>query len=93
MNGCLYFPAPGPLLGPRPQALAPNLFLPALAPNLYLPTFAPTLCLSQICNYRLSPGLEFAYIDLVSPICIYWLWPTILYAHMLLSGFTHNDAE
>ena len=58
-------------------ALAPNLHLPALAPNLYLPTLAPTLCLPQICIYRLSPMPEFAYTDLVSPICIYWPWPTI----------------
>ena len=95
--GCLYIPAPSPLLGPQPWslALAPNLYLPALAPNLYLsalaltlclpalalnlylPALAPTLCLPQICIYRLSPGPEFAYTDLVSPICTYWPWPTI----------------
>ena len=54
----------------RPPALA-------LAPSLYLPALAPTLCLPQICIYRLSPMPEFAYTDLVSPICIYWSWPTI----------------
>ena len=59
------------------SALAPNMHLTALAPNLYLPALAPTLSLPQICIYRLSPGLEFAYTDLVSPICIYWPWPTI----------------
>ena len=82
---CLCFPAPSPVLGLRLQALAPNLYLPALthnlylpdlAPNLYLPALGPTLCLPQICIYRLSPG-QFAYTDLVSPICIYCPWPTI----------------
>ena len=58
-------------------ALAPNLYLPALASTLCLPALAPTLCLPQICIYRLRPGLEFAYTDLVSPNCIYWPWPTI----------------
>ena len=58
-------------------ALAPTLCLPALEPNLCLPALAPTLCLTQICIYRLDPGPEFAYTDLVSPICIYWPWPTI----------------
>ena len=75
--GCSYFPTLGPLLGPRSLTLAPNLYLPTLAPNLYLPALAPTLCLRQICIYRLSPMPEFAYTDLVSPICIYWPWPTI----------------
>ena len=80
----LYLPAPAPNLYLPALAsnlylptLAPTLFLPALAPNLYLRALAPTLCLPQICIYRLSPGLEFAYTDLVSPICIYWPWPTI----------------
>ena len=58
-------------------ALVPSLYLPALAPNFYLPALAPTLCLLQICIYQLSPGSEFAYTNLVSPICIYWPWPTI----------------
>ena len=54
-----------------------TLCLPTLAPNLYLPALAPTLCLPQICVYRLSLEPEFAYTDLVSPICIYWPWPKI----------------
>ena len=54
-----------------------TLYLPALDPNLYLPALTPTLCLPQIFIYRLSPGPEFAYTDLVSPISIYWPWPTI----------------
>ena len=67
-------------------ALAPNLYLPALAstlclpalvPNLYLTDLASTLCLPQICIYQLSLGSEFAYTDLVSPVLIYWPWPTI----------------
>ena len=57
---------PGP--DPRPPALASKLHLPALAPTLRLP---------QICIYLLSPMPEFAYTNLVSPICIYWPWPTI----------------
>ena len=71
----LYLPALAPNL--YFPALAPTSCLPALAPNLYLPVLAPTLCLPQICIYRLRLGLEFAYTDLVSPICIYWPWPTI----------------
>ena len=67
----LYLPTLAPNL--YLPALAPTLCLPALAPNLYLPALAPTLCLPQICIYRLSPMPEFAYTDLVSPICIYWL--------------------
>ena len=70
----LYLPALAPNL--YLPTLAPNLCLPALAPNLYLPALATTLCLPQICIYRLSPIPEFAYTDLFSPICIYWLWPT-----------------
>ena len=58
-------------------ALASTLCLPALAPNLYLPALAPNLYLPLICIYRFSLMPEFAYTYLVSPICIYWLWPTI----------------
>ena len=36
-------PSYGP--GPRPLALAPNLYLLALAPNLYIPALAPILYL------------------------------------------------
>ena len=65
-SGCLCFPAPGLLLGPRSRslalALAPNLYLPALAPNLYLPALAPT------CIYRPWP-----------PICIYQPWPQFVF--------------
>ena len=78
--------APGPRLRTLPPALALNLYLPALAPplclpalapNLYLPALAPNLYLPQICIYRFSLMPEFAYTYLVSPICIYWPWPTI----------------
>ena len=71
----LYLPALVPYL--YLPALGLTLCLPTLTPNLYLPALTPTLCLPQICIYWLSPGLEFAYTDLVSPICIYWPWPTI----------------
>ena len=37
----------------------------------------PSLCLPQICIYGRSSMPEFAYTDLVSPIYIYWSWPTI----------------
>ena len=75
--------------GPWPFAWAPTLALaPALGPGPKFvftgpgPQFVftgpdPHLCLPQICIYRLSPMPEFAYTDLVSPICIYWPWPTI----------------
>ena len=72
----LYLPALDPTL--CLPVLATNLYLPVLAPNLYLPALAPTLRLPQICIYWLSPMPEFPYTDLVSPICIYWPWPTIL---------------
>ena len=78
------FTGPGPqfvITGPGLQFAftgpGPNLYLLALAPNFYLPVLASTLCLPQICIYRVSPGPEFAYTDLISPICIYWPWPTI----------------
>ena len=71
----LYLPALAPNL--YLPALAPNLYLPALAPTLCLPALDPTLCLPQICIYLLSPRLEFAYTNLVSPICIYWPWSKI----------------
>ena len=45
LKGCLYFPAPSPLIGPRLPALAPNLYLPALAPTLCLTALAPNLYL------------------------------------------------
>ena len=58
---------------PRALALAPNLYLTALAPNLYLTALVPKFYLPAMVNP--VPGL--AYINLVSPICIYWPWPTI----------------
>ena len=69
--------------------LAPNLYLPALAPNLYLPALTPNLYLPSLVSNLYLPALspkfvftgstrpEFAYADLVSPICIYWPWPMI----------------
>ena len=63
----LYLPALAPTL--CLPALAANLYLPVLAPNLYLSALTPTLCLR---HYRLSLMPEFAYTDLVSPVCICW---------------------
>ena len=87
--GYLYFPALAPNL--YLLALATNLYLPAMAPNfyllalalnLYLPALTPNLYLPQICIYPKfvftgSTWPEFAYANLVSPICIYRPWPPI----------------
>ena len=71
--GYLYFPAPGPLLGPRLRprspALAPNLYLLALAPNLYLPALAPNfylLALAPNLYLPAQPGLSL-HIPILSP--------------------------
>ena len=74
----LYFPAPGRLLGPRPPALAPNLYFPALAlnlclpalvPNLYLTALAPNLYLTTLAPNLYLPALapNFYLPTLVSP--------------------------
>ena len=80
-NGCLCFPAPGPLLGPWPwswspfmapnlylPALASNLYLPALAPNLYLPALAPTLRLLALALNLYLPAL--AVVILLKPVVV-----------------------
>ena len=73
-------------------ALTPNLYLPSLVSNLYLPALSPKLRLPQICIYRLNQAW----------VCICWpCLPNLylltlaydLYAHRLLSWFTHNDTE
>ena len=72
-NRVFVFPDPGPMLGPRPPALAPNLYLPALAPNLYLPALAPNLYLSALAPNLYLPALT---PNLCLPqICIYPLNP------------------
>ena len=66
-NGfCNYrvFVFPGPRPSILPPALAPNLYLSALAPNFYLPVLV-----------SLEPGLPCT--NIVPPICIYWIGPTI----------------
>ena len=73
------FEFPSPVLNLCLPALAPNLYLPALASNLYLPVLAPNLYLPVLApnlylpilayNFIVSPGSEFAYINLVPSIC------------------------
>ena len=63
------FPGPRPSTCPLALALPQNLYLPALTPNFYLPVLAYI--------FIISPEPELAYTDLVPPICIYWLWPTV----------------
>ena len=58
------FVFPGPRTSAWPQALVPNLYLPALAPNFYIPALPSP-----------KPGL--AYTNHVPPVCIHWSWPTI----------------
>ena len=58
------------------QPCLTNLYLPALAPNLYLPALTPNLCLPKFV-FTGSTRPQFAYTNLVSPICIYWPWPMI----------------
>ena len=86
----LYLPALAPNL--YLPALTPNLYLPSLVSNLYLPALSPKLRLPQICIYRLNQAW----------VCICWpCLPNLylltlaydLYAHRLLSWFTHNDTE
>ena len=67
-NGCLYFPAPNPFLGPRPWPWPPAP-VPGPGPHLYLPALAP------ICIYRPWPPI-YIYRSW-PPICIYRSWHQI----------------
>ena len=49
----------------------------------------PPICVYPKFVFTGSTRPEFVYTDLVSPVCIYF----DLYAHRLLSWFTHNDAD
>ena len=98
-SGCLYFPAPSPLLGSQTPALAPNLCLLAVAltSNLYLSAGpGPPICIYRpwhpICIYGTWPPICIK--RPWPPICIYrpWLpicicrpWPTILLPFRSLS--------
>ena len=76
----LYFPDPGPLLGPRYPALAPNLYLPALAPNLYLPALALSLYLTALTpNLYLQPLADNFYYQSRARACTYRPCPPNLY--------------
>ena len=69
-----------------------NLYLLVLTPNLYLPALTPNLCLSQIYITRLNLVWVCIYRPSLPNLCLLAL-AYDLYAHRLLSWFTHNDAE
>ena len=67
-QGCLYFPVPGPLLGPRHW------------PPICIYRSWPPICIYQpwptICIYRPWPPIWIYWPW--PPICIYRAWPTLL---------------
>ena len=80
--GCLYFAAPGPLLGPSPgpqfvfTALVPNLYLPALASNWYLPALDQNLHLKALLPNLCLPALApYLCLPVLTQICIDQPWP------------------
>ena len=91
--GYLYFPLPGPLLGPWPWpwplALTPTLYLPALAPNLYLPTLASNLCLRALASTLCLPQICI-YLLYSVWVCIYRSCLPSLYLLVLASISTHT---
>ena len=70
--GSFYFPAPGPLLGPRPWPRPPS--------PIYIYRPWPRICIyrhwPRICIYRLWPTI--CVYRTWPTICIYLPWPTIL---------------
>ena len=72
-SGYLYLQGLGPLLGPRSQSpgLGPQFLFTSPGPQFVFTGPDPQFVFTS------STRPEFGYIDLVSPICIYWPWTTI----------------